>query len=116
MPYFVTGVQRYGKILPDTTEEKETKLLAIDGGKAGEIYVRYTVKRTGTRDLNENEKDFPLELVTLEYGTDGSSYRKAGEMTAVPGRWVGVKNGVFCAGIEKESKGFAVVKYVKYSR
>ena len=116
LPYFVTGVQRYGKILPDTTEEKETKLLAIDGGKAGEIYVRYTVKRTGTRDLNENEKDFPLELVTLEYGTDGSSYRKAGEMTAVPGRWVGVKNGVFCAGIEKESKGFAVVKYVKYSR
>lgn len=116
VPYFISGVQKYGRILPDTTEETEKELPAIESGKDKEIYVRYTVKQTGRHDLNEIEKGFPLELVTIEYGTDGSSYQKAGEMTAVPGRWVGVKNGMFCAGTEKGSSGFAIVKYVEYSR
>lgn len=113
---FVTGVQKYGKILPEMTEETERRLPAMDLEQAGEIYVRYTVRRTGTRDLNANEKNFPLELVTFEYSADGSSYRTAGDMTAVPGRWVGVKNGVFCGSAEKESRGFAIVRSVTYER
>ncbi len=52
----------------------------------------------------------------MEYSTDGGSYRKAGDMTAIPGRWVGVKNGVFCASNEKESKGYAIVNSVIYER
>lgn len=116
-PYFVTGVQEYGKILPDTTRETESALPAMDCSLAGEIYVRYTVRRTGTQDLNSSEKGFPLELVTFEYSTDGSSYTTAGEMNAVPGRWVGVKNGVFCCsagdGIT-ENSGYAVVDFVEY--
>lgn len=116
IPRFITGVQKYGKILPDLTEETENPLPAISFDAAGEIYVKYTVKRTGTRDLNENEKNFPLELVTLEYSTDGNDYRTAGEMTAMPGRWVGVKNGVFCASAGTESTGYAVVDSVVYER
>lgn len=116
VPYFVSGVQKYGKILPDTTEETRSALPAIYFEKAGSIYVRYTVKRTGTQDLNDREKDFPLELVTIEYGTDGAQYQKAGEMQAVPGRWVGVKNGVFCASADKESKGYAIVNNIIYER
>lgn len=115
-PCFITGVQKYGKILPDTTEETENPLPAITFEQAKEIYVKYTVKRTGTRDLNKNEKDFPLELVTLEYSTEGSSYQTAGEMTAMPGRWVGVKNGVFCASVERESKGYVIVESVTYEK
>lgn len=117
-PFFVTGVQKYGRILPETTEETEHALPVMDCGHAKEIYVRYAVKRTGTQDLNIWERNFPLELVMFEYSTDGSSYTKAGEMNAVPGRWVGVKNGVFCryAGSEiKENNGYAVIDYVKYS-
>lgn len=116
-PFFVTGVQKYGKILPDTTEETEHALPEMNCAQAKEIYVRYTVRQTGTQDLSSTEKGFPLELVTFEYGTDGTSYVKAGEMNAVPGRWVGVKNGVFCCsagdGIAKNS-GYAVVDFVEY--
>jgi len=115
-PCFITGVQKYGKILPDMTEETEKPLPAIAFEQAQAIYVRYTVKRTGTRDLNASEKNFPLELVTIEYGTDGNSYQAAGSMTAVPGRWVGVKNGVFCCSIEKENMGYAVVDFVTYEK
>ena len=115
-PCFITGVQKYGKILPDLTEETEYPLPAMAFDAAKEIYVRYTVKRTGTRDLNANEKDFPLELVTMEYSTDGSNYQTAGKMTAMPGRWVGVKNGVFCTSAEEGSKGYAVVHSVIYER
>lgn len=116
VPYYVDGVQKYGKILPDTTEETEKLLPAVSFDKAKELYIKYTVKQNGTRDLNANEKGFSLELVTLEYGTDGSSYQKAGEMTAMPGRWVGVKNGVFCASPEKESRGYAIVESVTYEK
>ncbi len=114
LPVFVTGEQIYGKILPDRTEEKECGLPPLPVGQAKEIYVRYTVKRTGTQDLNDREKGFPLELVTMEYAAGNGSYQKAGEAEAVPGRWVGVKNGVFCASTEKGSAGYALINSVTY--
>lgn len=114
LPVFVTGEQIYGKILPDRTEEKECGLPPLPVGQAKEIYVRYTVKRTGTQDLNDREKGFPLELVTMEYSAGDGSYQKAGEAEAVPGRWVGVKNGVFCASTEKGSAGYALINSVTY--
>ena len=113
-PVFVTGEQKYGKILPDRTEEKESGLSPLPVGQAKEIYVKYTVKRTGTQDLNDREKGFPLELVTMEYAAGDGSYQKAGEAEAVPGRWVGVKNGVFCASAEKGSSGYALINSVTY--
>ena len=118
-PRFIEGVQNFGKILVDAVEETAQELSALDWNQAAEISVKYTVRQTGTQDLNGREKGFPLELVTFAYSTDGSSYRKAGEMNAVPGRWVGVKNGVFCcyAGPEaKENCGYAVVDCVEYDR
>lgn len=114
MPYYITGVQKYGKILPDETIESVSGLEPFDLSKADEIYVRYTVKRTGKRDLSQKEKNFPLEKVVIEYSTDGSSYKKAGEMESVPGRWVGVKNGIFCAAEHEGSSGFAIVKSISY--
>lgn len=119
LPRWIKGEQKYGKILVESVEESAQELPEIDWDYAGEIYVKYTVKRTGTQDLNSKEKDFPLELVTFEYSTDDSSYSKAGEMNAVPGRWVGVKNGVFCcyAGPDvKGDSGYAVVEYVEYDK
>jgi hypothetical protein len=56
--------------------------------------------------------------VEISYSTDNTNFIKAGEMTAIPGRWVGVKNGVFCANSNTEdiqSKGYATIDYVIYS-
>ncbi len=119
LPCFILGVQNYGKVLPETVQETANRYLPkINWNQAGELYIKYVVKCVGTQDLNDKEKAFPLELVTMEYSTDGENYQKAGEMNAVPGRWVGVKNGVFCAyagAIEKEHTGYAVIDSVTYS-
>lgn len=116
-PRFIIGVQNYGKILPETVQETANSLPKINCNQAEEIYVKYVVKRVGTQDLNDREKAFPLELVTIKYSTDGKNYQKAGEMNAVPGRWVGVKNGVFCTyagAVKKEHSGYAVIDSVEY--
>jgi hypothetical protein len=79
-----------------------------------QIFVKYKVTRTGIQDLNEKEKNFPLETVEISYSLDDINYTKAGEMAAVPGRWVGVKNGVFGVSSHKNSKGYASIDYVDY--
>ncbi|MGN1186951.1 MAG: hypothetical protein ACI4R6_00520, partial [Lachnospiraceae bacterium] len=42
------------------------------------------------------EKDVPRQMIYLDYSTDGESYTTALEYKALAGRWVGVKNGIFC--------------------
>ena len=74
-PRFIIGVQNYGKILPETVHERANSLPKINCNQAEEIYVKYVVKRVGTQDLNDREKAFPLELVTIEYSTDGKIIR-----------------------------------------
>lgn len=116
---FVKGVQHFGKILEENTEETWIKLKEYKSEELKEIYVKYDVEITGTQDLNENEKNFPLETVTLSYSTDGKDYEKAGSMRAVPGRWVGVKNGIFCVAEEEvktANRGYVTAEYVEYSR
>ena len=95
---FVKGIQKYGKILVESTEETRTPLGILSFADDSEtVTVRMSVRRVGTQDLNEKEKNFPLEEVEFSYSTDGVQYQKAGSYKAVPGRWVGVKSGVFCA-------------------
>jgi hypothetical protein len=112
----VIGKQKYGKIFPDHTDETPKELSKLESDVKGkkQIFVKYTVTRTGTQDLNGNEKNFPLETVEISYSLDDLHYIKAGEMEAVPGRWVGVKNGLFCASSQKNSKGYARIDYVQY--
>jgi beta-xylosidase len=79
-PCFITGIQKYGRILTDHTEEnlKELPRLAAQDGK--NMFVKYIVTRTGTRDLSDTEKNFPVETVEISYSIDGTNYIKAGEM------------------------------------
>ena len=112
---FVKGIQKFGKILVEETSEEETELLRISAEKCRRVTVRYTVKRIGTQDLNDRERGFPLEEVTIEYSLDGSTYKTAGKMNAVPGRWIGVKNGVFCISENKESEGYLIIEKVEYT-
>lgn len=111
---FMRGSQKFGKILAEKTEETETFLERITAERCRRVDVRYTVKRVGTQDLNSEEKGFPLEEVTIEYSVDDAGYKSAGVMNAVPGRWVGVKNGVFCVG-SGDNGGYLTVESVEYS-
>lgn len=113
---FVRGIQNYGKILAEKTEETETILERKSSEQCRKVYVRYTVTRVGTQDLNDAEKGFPLEEVAIEYSLDGATYKLAGKMNAVPGRWVGVKNGVFCINRGSAVGGYVIVEDVEYSR
>ncbi|MCH5209326.1 MAG: hypothetical protein J1F04_10595, partial [Oscillospiraceae bacterium] len=116
---FIKGVQKFGKILAEETTEEVTELEKISADKCGKITVRYTVKRIGTQDLKSEGSGYPLEEVTLEYSLDGAEYKTAGKMNAVPGRWVGVKNGVFCISNNsdnKNSNGYLIAEKVEYSR
>ena len=112
---FIRGTQHYGKILEESTTEEDT-MLEILPKETKNCEVRYEVKVTGTRDLSETEKGFPEETVTISYRVDGGDYKKAGEMISVPGRWVGVKNGVFCVRRDEGEGGYLTVERVTYQR
>ena len=79
------------------------------------VTVRMRVRRVGTQDLNEKEKNFPLEEVAFSYTMDGVNYEKAGSYMAVPGRWVGVKSGVFCAAHGVQEAGSCMVMQAIYA-
>lgn len=111
---FVKGVQKFGKILEEATEESSVAVATLDAVSDSAFYVKYEVKKTGVRDLSEKEKGFPEETVTISYSLDGESYKEAGNMISVPGRWVGVKNGVFCMRKIPGEGGRLAVEYVEY--
>ena len=113
---FVKGVQKYGKILVESTEETSTPLGTVHFANDTEtVTVRMRVRRVGTQDLNEKEKNFPLEEVAFSYTMDGVNYEKAGNYMAVPGRWVGVKSGVFCAAHGVQEAGSCMVMQTIYA-
>lgn len=112
---FIRGTQHYGKILEESTTEENTMLATLPK-ETKNCEVRYEVKVTGTRDLSETEKGFPEETVTISYRVDGGDYKKAGEMISVPGRWVGVKNGVFCVRRDEGEGGYLTVERVTYQK
>jgi hypothetical protein len=110
---YVIGKQNYVKILEETTDEdilSQRVLTMVE-----EIYVKYEVKRVGIQDLGPSETGYPLERVTISYSLDGKEYLEAGSMYAVPGRWVGVKNGVFCSRKEQDKGGYATIESVMYN-
>lgn len=109
----VFGKQTFGKILVEHTDEESLVLDKFSLDK-NIIYFKYIVESDGYQDLSADERNFPKERVSISYSFDGIKYSEALSMTAVPGRWVGVKNGVFCLTDNPSSKGFAKVLSVKY--
>lgn len=109
----VFGKQNFGKILVDHTDEEKQvlKQFPLDNNM---IYFKYIVESDGYQDLSPSEKGFPKEKVSVSYSFDDIEYKEALCMKAVPGRWVGVKNGVFCLSDNQASRGFAKVLSVKY--
>lgn len=111
---FVTGKQHFANNVEDSTDEIARPLVCLDAQTTQVLYVKYTVERCGTQNLNDMELGFPKERVSVSYSLDGEDYGLAGEMTAKPGRWVGVKNGMFCIRQEAGEGGFLEVESVIY--
>ena len=115
---FLIGKQFFeGSLVSKTIEEKT--ILEVLPAETKELSVVYSVKQIGRRDLNEKEKDFPKEQVSISYTSDqieGFTYKEAGRMIAEPGRWVGTKNGLFCRSNKEASKGYLEVTKVSYER
>jgi len=109
----VLGKQIFEEIYSKGADEEES-LAGSLSADTDTVFIRYLVEGDGYRDLNENEKNFPKEKVTIQYGFDGINYEEALVMTAEPGRWVGTKYGVFCLSDSANSKGSVTVEYVKY--
>lgn len=107
--------QKFGKILVEETEETREEIGELSADKKT-VYVKYVVECTGTRDLGPSERNFPTEQVSIFYSVDGIDYHPAMEMVSVPGRWVGVKNGIFCLTSKEESKGYVTVESVAYHK
>jgi hypothetical protein len=94
--YSVRGKQHFDCDTAYTEEKKEC--VECDFKDISEIYIRYTVNQTGTRNHVEGGlevKNAPVNEVTLKISTDGKDFRTVVSAEAKAGRWVGVKHGVF---------------------
>lgn len=109
--YTIKGKQFFKDSWVNRTEETET---LVGNLKSDTVFVKYVVSITGTRDLNELEKGYPLEEVKLLIASEENAYQEIFSMDSIPGRWVGVKNGLFSLTQRTDSTGYALVEYVKY--
>ncbi len=96
--YHVKGFQDFDCDSAYTEEQKEK--VQVDGleDNTENVYVRYTVKRTGTMDhyeLGLPVLGAPVEETTIEVSLDGKKYTNPLTIPAKAGRWVGMKNGMF---------------------
>lgn len=85
-----------------------------------DVYFLYEVKCVSYGDMVEDNitlSNIPKESITLSYSMDGKEYKEAFTIMAKAGRWVGVKNGVFCNHNNTiDGGGYAAVDYVRYQQ
>ncbi len=121
----IRGTQHFDCDVPYTDENvsEVAVLLPSDFVEEGQaVYFKYTVKCTGyTRheELSIPVEHVPQEEITIAFSLDGEHYEHALTIDAKAGRWVGVKNGVFCMHDNtvksEQGKGFVSVDRVKYT-
>lgn len=92
---------------------KNEKAYAVDNlsvieeySELNEIYFKNVVRKAASV-----EKGVPLEKISFEYSLDGESYKEILSFASKPGRWVGIKNGIFCFNESDEEGGFAEAEY-----
>lgn len=119
----IKGTQYFDCDMPYTNEDINEMSVSdsdfTDDNKT--VYLKYTVKCTGYEDhseMNVPVKNVPKESITLEVSFDGKEYAHAFSVDSKAGRWVGVKNGVFCTHdntVKNEARGFVTVDSVVYT-
>ena len=109
MPYTGEDINEIAVSDSDFTDDNKT------------VYLKYTVKCMGYEDhseMNVPVKHVPKESVTMEVSFDGKEYAHDFSVDSKAGRWVGVKNGVFCTHdntVKNEARGFVTVDSVVYT-
>lgn len=107
---YIYGNQKFENDVPYTTQESNK----IADLKTSQVYFKYTVKSTGVRPAKET-LTAPSEEISFAYSLDGNVYENVASYEAFAGRWVGVKNGMFCSHNGKDSEGgYAVAEYFRY--
>ncbi len=119
----IKGTQYFDCDMPYTNEDINEIAVSdsdfTDDNKT--VYLKYTVKCTGYEDhseMNVPVKHVPKESITMEVSFDGKEYAHAFSVDSKAGRWVGVKNGVFCTHdntVKNEARGFVTVDSVVYT-
>lgn len=109
----ITGEQKFDSNNIFVNEEvKEVCQL-----ETADLFLKYTVKANGFKKGIETETA-PAELICFAYSTDGNEYTESFSFDSLAGRWVGVKNGMFCCHIGGNSgvvtEGFATADYFTY--
>ena len=96
--YQVKGFQDFDCDGAYTEEQNEEVQIEGLEDNTENVYIRYTVKRTGTQDhyeLGLPVLGAPVEETTIEVSLDGKKYTNPLTIPAKAGRWVGMKNGMF---------------------
>lgn len=82
-----------------------------------EIYFRNRVKRVASTQFNSDGPytfPIPAEEIGLSYSLDGENYEEVCTYPAKAGRWVGVKNGLFCYHENDGETGCARFEYFHF--
>lgn len=118
----ITGTQDFDCNVAYANQKIESIPLKISdfADENKDIYFLYEVKCVSYGDMLEEDiviSNIPKESITLSYSTDGKEYKEAFTIMAKAGRWVGVKNGVFCNHNNTiDGGGYAAVDYVRYEQ
>ncbi len=118
----ITGTQYFDCDVPYTNQDNCTVDINEDDFVDEEktIYFKYEVKCIGYVDKYEAGiyvKHVPQEKITMSFSFDGEKYIDSFSIDAKAGRWVGVKNGVFCSHDNTvNGGGYVDVDYVRYKK
>lgn len=107
------GMQHFDKEKAITDEQTKTVAQLAAAECADGVWFMYKVVRTGYRDISAEEKHTPVEMVGLYYSVNGTDFVKCVSAESKAGRWVGVKNGIYCIS-DNDDGGCVTAKYVKY--
>lgn len=107
------GTQHFDKEKAITDEQTKTVAQLAAAECADGVWFMYKVVRTGYRDISEEEKHTPVEMLGLYYSVNGTDFVKCISAESKAGRWVGVKNGIYCIS-DNDDGGCVTAKYVKY--
>lgn len=116
----ITGIQNFDCDVSYADQKKVSIPFTEGEFKDDEktVFFKYEVKCVGYVDNMEMDipvKHIPQETITMSYSFDGKEYKEAFTINAKAGRWVGVKNGVFCNHDNTvNGGGYVEVDYVRY--
>jgi hypothetical protein len=93
----VMGESYAGIALKSSNEGNQLLFLTCDNASGGKQEKENVLLRTDQKEIFLRVKVGKNAKCVFSYSFDGTSFRDAGEFTAVPGKWKGAKVGLFCS-------------------